>query len=98
MNFGHALRRLFVQISIRAQATSVVHSASVPQQIAPSDHWVIDPGLQALSQKQVADFPKHLEVEETAHVLRWIKTLIESQHGMSWASCHQLFVDYHKLT
>ena len=95
--FGVALHKLFVQIGIRAQASSVVNSASVPQQL-PSDVQEIDPGILALSRKQVSDFPKHLQVGETFHVLQWLHSVIEPQQEVSWVSYHQMLVDYQMFT
>ena len=94
LRMGTALHTLFVQIGLRARATTVVQTAPVPQQIQPSFDDCIDPGALVLITKDVSDFPKHLQVDETFHVLQWLKTLVDTDHGITWVSYHQLLVDF----
>eukprot|EP00435_Cladocopium_sp_Y103_P007437 s3651_g2.t1 len=95
---GLALHKLFVQIGIRAQATSIVNKASIPQQLPPAADLSVDPGIMMLTTKQVTDFPKHLQVDETFHILQWSQSLVDTTQGISWVSYHQLLVDYQRST
>ena len=92
--FGKALHKLLVQIGIRAQASTIVTGVPGPQVQEQSDVMTIDPGILALSLRQVGDFPKHLQVEETPHILRWLQSIVDPQQSISWVSYHQLLVDY----
>ena len=93
-SFGKALHKLLVQIGIRAQASTIVTGVPGPQVQEQSEVLNIDPGILALSLRQVGDFPKHLQVEETPHILRWLQSLVDPQQSISWVSYHQLLVDY----
>ena len=95
---GYELHRLFVQIGLRAQATSIANQVAVPQQPPPSIDMTLDPGVRCLSRINVADLPKHLQVDETFHVLRWLRGLTTQDHGVSWISYHQLLIDYQLVT
>ena len=58
----------------------------------------IDPGILLLSQQTVGDFPKHLQTEETSHVLQWLRTLVSAEHSVVWISYHQLLLDYQRFS
>ena len=36
-------------------------------------------------------FPEKLQVTETAHVLHWIHTLVDTRHGVQWVRFHQYY-------
>ena len=91
---GKALHQLFVQIGLRAQASSVVAPATIPKQIQASHAEPVDAGILLLATKNEEDLPKQLQVDETAYVLEWIRTLVGEEHGVTWVSYHQLLVDY----
>ena len=93
-SFGQALHKLFVQIGLRAQATSVANQVPVPAQVEASEALELDPGIVALSKCRVEDLPKHLQVDETQHVLHWLDTLTDQRFAVTWVSYHQLLVDY----
>ncbi|CAL1134630.1 unnamed protein product [Cladocopium goreaui] len=75
-------------------ASSVVAPATIPKQIQASHAEPVDAGISLLATKNVEDLPKQLQVDETAYVLEWIRTLVEEEHGVTWVSYHQLLVDY----
>ena len=95
---GKALHSLFVQIGLRAQAATVSTPVPVPQTLAQDTTADVDTGIMALAGKEVTDFPKHLQVDETFHILQWVRTLTSESLGTTWVSYHQLLVDYQKQT
>lgn len=95
---GKALHSLFVQIGLRAQAATVSTTVPVPQTLAHDTTADVDTGIMALAGKEVSDFPKHLQVDETFYILQWVRTLTTGSLGTTWVSYHQLLVDYQKQT
>ena len=84
------INQLFVQVGFRAQATSVVAHASIPQQL-PIPEEPLDAGTVKLTKMTVEDFPRHLQVDDFG-------VGAYSGLGFTWVSYHQLLVDYHMET
>ena len=98
LRMGKALHELFVQIGLRAQAVSITNQVTIPQVIQADLQTGVDKGILALAKAEAQDFPKHLQVEETDHVLQWLKTLVDNSTGTRWVSYHQLLIDFQKQT
>ena len=68
---------MYVQIALQARQTTLMDEPTHPQQVAPMVAATVDEGIRLLGTKTVADFPEKHQVTETAHVLRWIHTLVD---------------------
>ena len=86
-----------MQIALRVRQATVLADLARPQQEPPS-MVAVDSGIACLSQKEVHGFPEKFQTSETAHVLNWLKTLVGSDHGVTWVTFHQLLVDYQRTT
>ena len=89
---------MFAEIGIRARNTMLPDNLAEPQGIVPNPKAVVDPGLLMLSSKQVADFPRILQIADTGCILDWIRTLVNDRFSIIWVSFHQLLLDFQRMT
>ena len=74
------------------------NKVTIPKGVHVETAAGVDTGILALTMAEVTDFPKHLQVEETHHILQWARSLRDDAGGTAWVSYHQLLVDYQQQT
>jgi len=96
-NLGTQIHNMFVQIALRARNSTVPDELAQPCFETPCQ-VAVDPGVLALSAISTEALPQKLQTEETPHVLAWLRTLLDTTHGVMWVSFHQLLLDYQRCT
>eukprot|EP00435_Cladocopium_sp_Y103_P065282 s1238_g27.t1 len=74
--------------------------AAEGRQKLPAEFWQVWTAVRILmlATMEVSQFPKHLQAGETFHALTWVRSLVDTAHGIQWVSYHQLLIDYQKYT
>ena len=95
---GRRLHALLSDIGARAVNTTLTAADTQPMGIRQVSDLQWDPGLLHLLTLQPADTPSHFQIQETQHILDWLRMLHNTAAPTQWVTFHQLLLSYQKHT